>query len=82
MAEQAQILVVTPGEAGGQGRDRTADLAVFSRVLLIRARPGSSACVASALLSSADPAQVDDPGRIWMRSTRLKTARSAVRSCP
>jgi hypothetical protein len=27
-------------EPGGQGRDRTADLAVFSRMPLIRNRPG------------------------------------------
>jgi hypothetical protein len=30
------------------------------------------------LLSSADPAQTDDPGRFRMRLTRLKTARSTV----
>jgi hypothetical protein len=35
----------------GQLRDRTADLADFSRVPVIRHRPGSYACVASALLS-------------------------------
>jgi hypothetical protein len=32
------------------------------------------------MLSSADPAQTDEPGRIWMSRTRLKTARSAIRS--
>src|SRR6266508_336530 len=35
-----------------------------------------------ATLSWADVAQADDPGRIWMSITRLKTARSAVRSRP
>ena len=34
------------------------------------------------LLSSADPAQMNESGRIWMAATRLKTARSAVRSRP
>jgi hypothetical protein len=41
------------GVRGGQGRDRTADLAVFSRVILVRTGPGSSACATSALLSMA-----------------------------
>jgi hypothetical protein len=27
------------------------------------------------MLSSTDPAQTDEPGRIWMSLTRLKTAR-------
>jgi excisionase family DNA binding protein len=39
------------GERGGQGRDRTADLAVFSQVSLIRVRSRASAWVAFALLS-------------------------------
>jgi hypothetical protein len=35
-----------------------------------------------ALLIRADTAQANDPERIWMSVTRLKTARSAVRSRP
>jgi hypothetical protein len=38
--------------------------------------------VASTLLSREDATKTHDPGRIWMGGTRLKTARSAVRSRP
>jgi hypothetical protein len=41
-------------ECGGQGRDRTADLAVFSRVRTIQMRPGSSVWTGSALLSRVE----------------------------
>jgi hypothetical protein len=46
--------------------------------------PGSTRMTRSALtmLSSADPAQTDEPGRIWMSRTRLKTARNALPRLP
>ena len=46
--------------------------------------PGSTRTPGSAgiLLSRVDGAQAHDLGRIWMNPTRLKTARSAVRSRP
>ncbi len=52
------------GVPGGQGRDRTADLAVFSRVLLIRVRPGPSVRSACSLTSRAGSRSVirTDPG--------------------
>jgi hypothetical protein len=46
-AEAAEL-----GEPGGQGRDRTADLAVFSRARLVRRRPARFACVAFALVGT------------------------------
>jgi hypothetical protein len=48
------------GEPGGQGRDRTAGLAVFSQVRRVQIRPAHFAPVVFALLSSA---AVGGPGR-------------------
>ena len=48
-------------ELGGQGRDRTADLAVFSRVRLVRFRPAWFAAVAFPLVSK-DPGDLSVQG--------------------
>jgi hypothetical protein len=61
------------GERCGQGRDRTADLAVFSRVRPIQIRPGSSVCAGSALLSRVKAHLVvrADPGPYGLVRTVL-----------
>jgi hypothetical protein len=47
-------------------------------------RPGSIRMTRSAitLLGSADPAQTDEPGRIWMSRTRLKPEETRCRASP
>jgi hypothetical protein len=77
-------------EAGGQGRDRTADLAVFSRVRLVQLRAAWFGRVASALVSRGAGGSVVQDGAgpcgsvqiSWAERRQNRVCAGVEKACP